>query len=151
MDHDIRTRSGWDRLRYALLFEAILVVAIGSALALLSERPLLYTGGLGLVLSLIALVVNLVYNYSFDRVDVAFGRIPTERSTTGRIIHALLFEALLVVVGLPVIMLWMQWNWLQALTFDIAVMAAVVVYTYVFTLTYDRVFPVVQIIDDAQV
>ena len=144
MSSDIRTRSGWDRFRYAILFEAFIVIGMGVALALLSDEPLLSTGGLGLLLSIIALLVNLVYNYAFDRVDVAYGRIPTERSRRGRIVHAVLFETVLVVLSLPVIMLWMQWGWWHALTFDIVAMAAVVVYTYAFTLAYDFLFPVPQ-------
>ena len=62
----------------------------------------------------------------------------------GRIAHALGFETTLVIVNLPVIMWWMGWNFWQAISFDIAAMAAIVVYTYYFTLAYDRIFPIDQ-------
>jgi uncharacterized membrane protein len=53
-------------------------------------------------------------------------------------------ELTLVVAGLPVIMLWMRWPFAEALVFNLTAMAAIVFYTYVFTLAYDRVFPVAQ-------
>jgi len=144
MTTDIVIRTGLDRLRYALLFEGILIVLFASFAALVSGHDLLETGTLAVMLALIALVVNFIYNYVFDRVDVRYGRVPTERSRKWRILHAAGFELTLVVTSLPVIMWWLDWSWWQALMFDIAAAAAVVVYTYYFTLAYDRIFPVVQ-------
>ncbi len=144
MATDIVIRTGLDRLRYAVLFEGLLVAIFSVALFLMFERGLLDMGAFSVTLSLIALVVNFVYNSIYDRIDVRYGRVPTERSRFGRIVHAVGFEFTLVVVNLPIIMWWMQWSFWQALGFDIIAMAAVVVYTYYFTLAYDRVFPVEQ-------
>lgn len=144
MSTDIVIRTGADRLRYALLFEGILIVLTGIAVSLLTDRPLFDAGGLAVVLSLIALAINFIYNYAFDRFDVRHGRVPTERSRNWRIVHAFGFEATLVVVNLPVIVWWLDWQIWQALAFDVTAMAAVVVYTYWFTLAYDRIFPIEQ-------
>jgi len=140
----VRIRSGLDRLRYALLFEAILIVLMGLALWLLSERSLAETGTLAVILSVIAVFVALAYNYVLDRVDARFGRVPTERGTLGRIGHALGLEVMLVGTSLPAIMWWMGWGLWEALAFDVVSIAFIVVYTYVFTLAYDRIFPVPQ-------
>ncbi|MDJ0708953.1 MAG: PACE efflux transporter [Woeseiaceae bacterium] len=144
MATDIVIRTGLDRLRYALLFEGILVALFSAAMVLMFERNLFEMGAFSLTLSLLALVVNFVYNYVYDRIDVRNGRIPTERSRPGRVAHAVGFEFTLVVINLPIIMWWMHWSFWQALTFDVIAMAAVVVYTYYFTLVYDRVFPLAQ-------
>lgn len=144
MSTDIVIRTGADRLRYALLFEGILIVLTGIAMSLLTDRSFVDTGGLAVVLSLIALAINFIYNYAFDRYDVRHGRVPTERSRNWRIVHAVGFEATLVVVNLPVIVWWLDWEIWQALAFDVTAMAAVVVYTYWFTLAYDRIFPIEQ-------
>jgi len=141
-------RGGWDRVRYALIFEAILILLFGAALALVTGRDLLDTGGLALSLSLLALVANLGYNYVYDRVDVAFGRVPTERTRTGRIVHAFGFELTLVVLGLPLVMWWLDLGFWHALALDVSAMVFVVIYTYFFTLAYDRVFPVAQPVAD---
>lgn len=137
-------RDGWDRIRYALIFEGILIVLFGAAMALVTGRDLIQTGGLALALSLLALVVNLGFNYLYDRVDIAFGRVPTERTRLGRIVHAIAFEFTLVLLGLPLIMWWLKVGAWQALALDVSLMVFVVIYTYFFTLAYDRVFPVVQ-------
>jgi uncharacterized membrane protein len=144
MATDIVIRTGMDRVRYALLFEGILVALFAVLAALLFDRSLLSMGALSIVLSLIALAINFFYNYVFDRFDVRNGRIPTERSRRWRIIHALGFEATLVVINLPLLMWWMGWSVWQALVLDIVAMAGVVVYTYYFTLAYDRLFPIRQ-------
>ncbi len=144
MATDIVIRTGLDRLRYALLFEGLLVAMLSVVLLVLFERSLLEMGTFSIALSLIALVVNFVYNSVYDRVDARYGRIPTERSRGGRIVHAVGFEFTLVLVNLPLIMWWMQWSFWQALTFDIIAMAGIVVYTYYFTLAYDRLFPIEQ-------
>lgn len=144
MATDIVIRTGLDRLRYAVLFEGILVALFTVAAALLSSRSLLYTGTLSVLLSLIALAVNFVYNYAFDLIDVRNGRVPTERSRKGRILHAVGFESSLIVANLPIIMWWLDWSFWQAFLFDVAAAGSVVVYTYFFTLAYDRIFPIVQ-------
>ena len=144
MATDVVVRTGLDRLRYALLFEGILVALFSVIAALLFDRSLLSMGALSIALSLVALAINLGYNYLFDRLDVRNGRIPTERSRQWRVVHALGFEATLVIVNLPLVMWWMGWNVWQALALDIVAMAAIVFYTYFFTLAYDRLFPVEQ-------
>ncbi len=144
MATDIVIRTGLDRLRYAVLFEGLLVAIFSIAMFLVFERGLLDMGAFSVTLSLIALAVNFIYNVIYDRIDVRYGRIPTERSRGWRIVHAVGFEFTLVVVNLPIIMWWMQWSFWQALGFDIVAMAAVVVYTYYFTLAYDRLFPIKQ-------
>jgi uncharacterized membrane protein len=144
MATDVVVRTGLDRLRYALLFEGILVAMFSVIAALLFDRSLMSMSALSIALSLVALAINLGYNYLFDRLDVRNGRIPTERSRNWRIVHALGFEETLVIVNLPLVMWWMGWNVWQALALDIVAMAAIVFYTYFFTLAYDRLFPVEQ-------
>lgn len=144
MATDIVIRTGLDRLRYALLFEGILIVLTAIIMALLFDRGVLSMGALSVILSLVALAINFVYNYVFDRFDVRNGRIPTERSRNWRIVHALGFETTLVVINLPLLIWWMSWTIWKALAFDVVAMAGIVVYTYFFTLAYDHLFPVEQ-------
>jgi len=140
----IAVRGGWDRIRYALIFEGILIVLFGAAMALVTGRDMLDTGGLAVALSILALVTNLLYNFVYDRIDVAFGRVPTERSRMGRVAHAIGFELTLVILGLPLIMWWLDLDFWRALALDVTAMVFVVIYTYFFTLAYDRIFPVAQ-------
>jgi uncharacterized membrane protein len=140
----IATRSGLDRLRYTLLFEAILVASSTAVIAFLLERDLLEITYLALVLSAIAMATNFFYNYAYDYIDVSYGRIPTERTLKHRVYHAVGFELILLFFTLPLIMWWLELSLINALILDIGMMAAVVVYTFLFGLGYDRAFPIKQ-------
>lgn len=144
MNNKINIRSGWDRLRYALMFELLLVTIIGISLSFLFGRSVTDTGMMAIILSGIALLVNLTYNYIYDRVDVHFGRIPTERTIVMRVIHAIGFEFILAVISLPILMWWLGLTIWQALLLDLGMMGAIVVYTFLFSLSYDKYFPVLQ-------
>ncbi len=142
MAQQVAIRSGRDRLRYTLSFEAILMMVLVPVGAAFYDRPLLDIGLLGLVLSGKALIISYVYNVIFDRVDARAGRISSNRSTLGRILHALGFELSLLTTSLPIYMVWLDIGLVEAFMADMAVTTFVVAYTYVFTLIYDRVFPV---------
>ncbi len=150
MNNKIAIRSGWDRLRYALMFELLLVAALGVALSHLVDRHAADTVALAAVLSAKALLINLIYNHVYDRVDAYCGRIPTERTLVERVVHAFGFETILAMTSLPVMMWWFGLSIWQALLLDLEVMSAVVVYTFLFTLVYDKVFPILQLGCSAQ-
>lgn len=141
---DIVTRSGLDRLRYTLLFEAILVASSTAVIAFILERDLLEVSYLALVLSAIAMATNFFYNSAYDYIDVSFGRIPTERSLKHRVYHAVGFEIILLFFTLPLIIWWLELSLVNALLLDIGMMATVVIYTFLFGLGYDRAFPIKQ-------
>ena len=88
--------------------------------------------------------MNFIYNYYFDRFDVSQGRIPTERSTKWRIIHATGFELILTCTSLPLFMWWLDISFLPALMMDIGMVLFVLLFTFCYTLAYDKIFPVAQ-------
>lgn len=142
MSNKVALRSGKDRLRYSIAFEGSLLLMIVPAGAAFFDKGLTSIGLLGVTLSLKALLVSMVYNWAFDRIDARRGRVASDRSALGRILHAVGFEFCLVVTSLPIYCWWLDLTILQALTMDILVTGFVVAYTYVFTLAYDRLFPV---------
>ena len=144
MKKKIVVRTGRDRLRYSLLFELLLIASLAPLGALVFERHVVDVGLLSVVLSLKAMLVNLIYSWLFDMWDVRAGRIPTERSLVGRIAHAIGFECGLVLTSLPIVIWWLGLTLTQALVMDIAVTALVVAYTLAFGWCYDRLFPVRQ-------
>ena len=99
-------------------------------------------GLLGFVLSLKAMLISLFYNWCYDRLDARGGRISSNRSTFGRILHAVGFEFSLLLTSLPVYCWWLNLTVTEAVMTDLIVTSFVVAYTYVFTLGYDRTFPV---------
>jgi uncharacterized membrane protein len=144
MSQEIAIRSGRDRMRYTMIFEATLLALMVPAGVFVFERSHGDIGILAVFLSVKAMLVNLLYNWLFDRWDVRNGRIPTQRSWKGRTIHALGFEGTLTITSLPFVMWWLHLNVWQALLTDVVMASFVVVYTMLYTWVYDRVFPVAQ-------
>ncbi|NNE64151.1 MAG: PACE efflux transporter, partial [Gammaproteobacteria bacterium] len=137
-------RTGKDRLRYTSLFEFFLILMLAPMGALVFDRHLFDIGMLSIVLSLKAMIFNLIYNWFFDLMDVRAGRIPTRRTISGRILHAAGFEAGLVLTSLPIVMWWLGFTLWEAFLMDVIVTSFVVVYTFVFTWSYDLFYPVEQ-------
>ena len=106
------------------------------------EKSLTDIGLLGFVLSLKAMLISLAYNWVFDHLDARRGSISSERTTFGRILHAMGFELTLLVTSLPIYTWWLALTIIEALAADLVVTSFVVLYTYLFTLVYDRLFPV---------
>ena len=144
MKNNIAIRTGKDRTRYSVLFELLLIVVLAPVGSLVFQRHVLDIGLLALVLSLKAMFFNLIYNWAFDILDVRAGRVPTRRTFLPRVLHAVGFEAGLVLTSLPIVMWWLGLTLFQALMMDLAVTSFVVVYTLLFTWGYDRIFPVPQ-------
>ena len=140
----IKIRTGKERLKFSGLFELILIAVLAPMGALVLEKQILDVGVLALVLSLKAMLFNLLYNWMFDLVDVRAGRIPTQRNVLRRILHAVGFEVGLMITSLPIVVWWLGLSLLQALIMDLVVTSFVVVYTFVFTWSYDRLYPVAQ-------
>ncbi|MGI9356527.1 MAG: PACE efflux transporter [Rhizobiaceae bacterium] len=143
MSNTIALRSGKDRLRYTMTFEVSLMAFLVPAGAIFFDKGLADIGLLGLVLSVKAMLVSLLYNWAFDRFDARSGRISSDRSPFGRGAHAVGFELFLLVTSLPIYCWWLNLTISEAVMTDIVVTTFVVAYTYLFTLGYDRVFPVV--------
>ena len=144
MQNKITIRSGRDRLRYTVLFEFFLLLMLAPIGAVIFDRHLFEIGLLSLVLSVKAMLLNLVYNWFFDLLDVRAGRVPTQRSVSGRVMHAVGFEIFLLLTSLPIVMWWLGLSLVQAFLMDVVVTCFVVVYTFVFTWSYDLRYPVEQ-------
>lgn len=138
----LRTKA--DRIRYVLCFEILLILLSAPVIAYALGKDTLDVGALTIVLSLKAMIINVIYNYFYDRFDARRGVVPTERSAKARLLHAFGFELTLTLTSLPIVMWWLQIGLLKALAMDAVIMAFIVLYTFVFTWVYDRIFPVAQ-------
>jgi uncharacterized membrane protein len=144
MEKVINIRTGKERLKFSCVFELILIGLLAPMGAFVLDKQILDVGVLAIVLSLKAMLFNLVYNWFFDRFDVRAGRVPTERNVPRRILHAVGFEVGLMITSLPIVIWWLGLSILQALAMDLVVTSFVVVYTLVFSWSYDRLYPVAQ-------
>lgn len=135
-------RTSKDRLRHTILFEILLVLIIGPLLSVVLKQPMHTMGALTVTLSLIAMVVNYVYNLAFDHTLKWLGRPVYERSRKLRALHSILFELCLLAISLPVVMLLLNYTIQEALMLDVGFIIIVPGYALIFNIIYDRTFPI---------
>ncbi|MGO1183808.1 MAG: PACE efflux transporter [Micrococcaceae bacterium] len=128
---------GSRRLVYAVVFEALaiaftttLLVAIGQS----AQGSLL----VGVVSSAVALTWNLVFNTIFEAWERRSGH--TGRPWWVRVLHALCFEAGLMIILIPLIAWILDITLLQALVLEAGLLLFFLIYTAVYAWSFDRVF-----------
>lgn len=133
-------RTTLDRIRHAILFELVgLVLMIGGG-SILTGFDAHSLGVIGVVSSLVATAWNYVYNLGFDRAMLRL-RGSVLKTHPIRALHALLFEAGLLVLLLPFVAWMLDVSLWQAFLFDLAIAVFYIVYGYAYNWAYDRVFP----------
>lgn len=126
------------RVIYATSFEAG-GVALSTALLLVMAET---SAGGSFVFSVLASTVAMIWNLAFNAMFEAWERRQTVRgrSLARRSAHAILFEAGLVLMLLPLTVWWFGVPLLTALAYEAALIVAFLVYTWVFTFAFDRIF-----------
>lgn len=134
-------RTFADRIRHTILFEliALLLAAFGGSW--ITGHSVQEIGSLSLIFSALAMVWNLVYNWLFDLWDMKY-RGMAHRGPGLRVVHAILFEAVLMTVGLFITAWWLNIGYIDALILDLGFSAFFLCYAYVFNWGYDQVFPI---------
>jgi uncharacterized membrane protein len=133
-------RSTRDRIRHAILFELVglsLMIPLGTVLFGLHASAM---GVIGVGSALAATAWNYVYNLGFDRTMQSLAG-HTRKSLSLRAMHAVLFEAGLLVILLPPIAWYLGIGLVEAFYMDLAIAAFYVAYAFGFNLAYDRAFP----------
>lgn len=134
-------RNTADRIRHALLFEIVGICLILPLGILFFGLGLQDMGVISVGSAFVATAWNYVYNILFDRAMVRW--LGTTRKTVRlRVLHAILFEAGLLVILLPAMAIYLGISLFEALVLDAAIVVFYLVYAFVFNWVYDRVFPI---------
>lgn len=134
-------RSLRGRVMHTLLFELILLGICTPVIALVFNKSVSHTGMLSMGMSLTAMICNGLYNYGFDRALIRLNHPLYPRSFRLRCFHSVLFEILLMVFTLPMIMVWMEVPFTQALTLDLSFSVLVPIYALGFNWIFDLMVP----------
>lgn len=130
-----------DRIRHTVLFELLafsLVMLMG---LLFLDKSAKDIGMVSIVMTLIAMSWNFVYNLVFDKLQLALtGSLV--KTPKVRMVTALGFEFGLLIITLPILAWALQLTLLQAFIADIALVVFFLFYAYGFNVFYDKVFPV---------
>lgn len=125
-----------ERVFHALLFEA---GVIGLSVWLVSAFTVHDSGlltGLMVLLSLIAVAWNMLFNLAFDRI---FTGQRTARRFSVRLLHTVAFELGLLLFTLPLVVWMLQIGWWEALVIDSSLTIFVMFYTFIFNWLYDHI------------
>ncbi len=129
-------KSITERVFQAVGFEFLAILICTPLLAWIMQKPLLDMGAVTVLIALLALAWNVVFNRFFDR---ALARMNLPHNAWVRVVHALLFEGGLIVMGVPLIAWWLSVSLWQAFLLDIGVLLFFLPYTYVYHWGYDVV------------
>ncbi|MDT0683009.1 PACE efflux transporter [Roseicyclus sp. F158] len=133
-------RSTADRVRQAICFELIGILIVTPLFAWVFNHPMGDMGVLVVLGATAATVWNYLFNLGFDHA-LHRRRGDARKTFPLRILHAVLFEATLLVILLPIFAWWLQVSLVSAFLMEIAFAAFYVVYAFVFTWCYDTLFP----------
>lgn len=130
------SKSITERILQAIGFECLAILICTPLLAWIMDKPLLDMGAVTVLIAVLALAWNVLFNGLFDR---ALKRLNLGHNAWTRVIHALLFEGGLIVMGVPLIAWWLSVSLWQAFLLDIGVLLFFLPYTYVYHWGYDVV------------
>ncbi|MBI1417728.1 MAG: PACE efflux transporter [Limimaricola sp.] len=132
-------RTG-DRIRHAISFEAIALLIVTPLGAWAFGQPWQAMSVVTVISASIATAWNYGFNLVFDRALLRM-RGGTAKTPALRVLHALAFEAGLLLVLVPFIALYLQIGPWPALAMDLSFSGFYLVYTFAFNWAYDTVFP----------
>ncbi|MCE1270429.1 MAG: chlorhexidine efflux PACE transporter AceI [Acinetobacter sp.] len=134
------------RLIHAISYEVILLVIIAIALSFIFSMPLEVTGILGVIMAVISVIWNMIFNHYFEKVEHKY---QWKRTIPVRILHAIGFEGGLMLATIPIIAYMMKMSFIDALILDFGLTMCILVYTFIFQWCYDvieeRFFPDVKL------
>jgi uncharacterized membrane protein len=126
------------KIVFALWFESLGILLASGLLSLMSSAPADQTLILSAINAAVALLWNLTFNAAFERWEA--GQPVKGRPFHLRAVHAILFEGGLTLLMVPFMAWWINVTLWQALRFEAALIVMFLVYTYAFTLAFDRLF-----------
>ncbi|GGB28374.1 MULTISPECIES: PACE efflux transporter [Rhodobacterales] len=133
-------RSTADRIRQALSFEFIGIVIVTPLFAWVFDHPIGDMGALVVLGATAATMWNYIFNLVFDHV-LNWRRRDVRKTMPLRIVHAVLFEATLLVLLLPLFAWWLGVPLIASLVMEISFAVFYMGYAFVFTWGYDTLFP----------
>ncbi|WP_139974277.1 PACE efflux transporter [Ochrobactrum sp. CGA5] len=133
-------RSFMDRVRHATMFELIGLAIFIPGSAFILDKPAAEMGVIGVVSATTATIWNFLFNLGFDKAMLRFtGSV--SKGMAVRVLHAILFEAGLIVLLIPFIAWYLGISLITAFLMDIAIVVFYLVYAFVFNIAYDKLFP----------
>ncbi|MTI09878.1 MULTISPECIES: PACE efflux transporter [Curvivirga] len=134
-------RTLGDRIRHTVFFEIIGILCTAVGGSLITGHSVEEMGMLGIIFSLLAMVWNFSYNWMVDIWDLKY-RNAAPRGVLFRTIHAIFFEAGMLIAGIFIVAHFLNISYLDALILDIGFSVFFLIYAFCYNWAYDLIFPV---------
>jgi len=129
-------RSVKERIFHACTFEFFAIVFTILIGVFLLNKPIESMGVLSVLISVTALLLNIVFNWLFDRF---FPFVNGDRPVKIRMLHAIGFEGTLVIFTVPMIAFFLKVGLVEAFMIEIGILIFFLFYTYIYNWLYDKV------------
>ncbi|MBG3130329.1 PACE efflux transporter [Proteus mirabilis] len=127
------------KLVYAITFETLAILLSTVLLAILSQSQSHNSLPVAIAVSIIALIWNYIFNSFFELIESKL-KIK-KRTVMVRLTHAISFELGLFFFTIPLYMWWYNVGFIKAISMEITILVFFFVYTYLFTLAFDKLCP----------
>lgn len=128
-------RSLKERFFHALLFEILAILFTMLIGVFLLHKPVDAMGVVSVLISVTALLLNIVFNWIFDKL---FPFVNGERPVSIRILHALSFEATLILFTIPMLAYILSVSLTEAFMIEVGLLIFFLFYTYLYNYLYDK-------------
>lgn len=126
------------KIVYVSLFEFFAVGLTTATLVLLAGSDSGHAGVAAVASSTVAVIWNFIFNTMFEAWEARQAK--KGRSVARRIAHAIGFEGGLVAFLVPLFAWWLEISLWQAFVVDLWIVVFFLVYTFLFSLAFDRIF-----------
>lgn len=130
------SRSLKERIFHACTFEFFAIVFTMLIGVFLLNKPLSSMGILSVLISVTALLLNIVFNWLFDKI---FPFVNGDRPVKVRMLHAIGFEGTLIIFTVPMIAFFLKVSLVEAFMIEIGFLVFFLFYTYIYNWLYDKV------------
>lgn len=128
------------KITQAVLYELIAIGVLSPSLAWAYDESLANSGALSVMLSVTALLWNVLYNWAFEHWEA---RQPKrDRTWRRRLLHSLGFEGGLTLMLLPLVAGWLSISWWAALATNLGLFVFFFFYALLFQRIFDHLFDV---------
>ena len=132
----IRSRSPYERTFHAVSYELIGIITSAPIIAFISGKPMAESGLLALIVSIIAMIWNYLFNFIFDKLQLKY---QFKKTPFIRILHGIGFEVGLILLTVPPIALLFNMGLIDAFLLELGMLIYFFPYTIVFNWIYDKI------------
>lgn len=130
------TRSIKERIFHACTFEFFAIIFTMLIGVFILNKPVDSMGILSVLISVTALLLNIVFNWLFDKF---FPFVNGDRPVHIRMLHAIGFEGALILFTVPMIAFFLKVTLVEAFMIEIGLLVFFLFYTYLYNWLYDKI------------